>query len=102
MAFRIACREEQLWEGEKAGFLIDGRKVLLVNVAGSVHAYEDRCAHLGWPLSLGKLTDGQLTCTLHQWRYDACTGAGINPRGVALKVLPIDCRDGHIWVDVDG
>jgi toluene monooxygenase system ferredoxin subunit len=81
---------------------IDGKKILLVNVAGTVCAFEDRCAHLGWPLSHGKLVGQELTCALHQWRYDARTGVGLNPRGVVLRSYGVQILDGDILVDLDG
>ena len=38
---------------------------------------------------------------MHQWQYDARTGQGVNPRGVALRALPMKIEDGGIWVEVD-
>jgi toluene monooxygenase system ferredoxin subunit len=99
MAFRAVLREQDLWSGEKIGLEIDGRKLLLVNVDGIVHAFEDRCAHQAWPLSRGKLVGRQLTCALHQWCYDACTGLGLNPAGVALRSYGVQVSGGQIRVD---
>ena len=102
MAFRTVLREESLWSGEKLGIEIGGRRILLVNVDGVVRAYEDRCLHHGWPLSRGKLIGSELTCALHQWRYDACTGMGLNPRGVTLRSYAVRILNGDILVDIDG
>ena len=55
--------------------------------------------HQAWPLSQGTLDGRELTCGLHHWRYDACTGAGINPAGVALRAYAVRIADGEIWVD---
>jgi toluene monooxygenase system ferredoxin subunit len=101
MAFQTVLREESLWSGEKLGIEIDGRKILLVNVDGVVRAFEDRCAHRGWPLSHGKLVGRELTCALHQWRYDVCTGLGVNPQGVALRSYAVQILDGNILLDLD-
>ena len=101
MAFRTVLPEKDLWSGEKIGLEIDGRRLLLVNVEGVVRAFEDRCAHQAWPLSRGKLVGRELTCALHQWCYDACTGRGLNPAGVALRSYDVQVSDGRIWVDFD-
>ena len=101
MAFRAVLREEELWSGEKLGLEIEGRRLLLVNVDGVVRAFEDRCAHQAWPLSRGTLEGRELTCALHRWRYDACTGLGLNPPGVALRRYPVAVVDGQITVDLD-
>lgn len=100
MSWKAVLREEELWIGEKLGLEIEGQKLLLVNVEGAVHAFEDRCAHQSWPLSRGQLQGRELTCSLHQWRYDACTGAGLNPAGVALRAYAVRIADGDIWVDL--
>lgn len=101
MTFKPALRQDDLWIGEMAGVKIDGRPVLLVNVAGTVCAYEDRCLHRAFPLSQGKLTGTRLVCAAHEWTYDACTGRGINPDGVALRRFDVRIVKGEILVDVD-
>ena len=87
VTFRPVLREDDLWIGEMAGVKVDGHPVLLVNVEGTVCAYEDRCRHRAQPLSQGRLTGNRLVCAAHAWEYDAATGRGINPDGVALPPL---------------
>lgn len=87
---------EDLWIGEMKGIAVDGRRVLLVRLEEGVFAYEDRCAHLGVPLSEGTLADGVLTCRAHHYQYDVRTGAGINPKSVRLVSVPFSVRDGRI------
>lgn len=102
MTFQRALAEDDLWIGETRGIELGGVKLLLVNVEGCVTAFEDRCQHQGWPLSRGRLEDGTLICALHGWRYDARTGAGVNPRGCALRSFAVRVASGAIEVDVDG
>jgi toluene monooxygenase system ferredoxin subunit len=99
MSLRRAACLEDVWSGEKIGVVIDGVKVLLVNVEGVLHAYEDRCAHQAVPLSEGRLDGRVLTCSAHEWQYDVCTGLGINPQGVALCRLPLEVRGEDVLVD---
>jgi toluene monooxygenase system ferredoxin subunit len=95
------CPKSDLWSGEMRGFEVAGRKVLLVNVDGAISAFPDRCLHQGVALSAGRLQGRVLTCWAHEWQYDACTGAGINPEGVALPRYPLEIRAGEIWIDLD-
>ena len=90
----------ELWDGEMQGHVVDGHKLLLLKVDGKVCAYEDRCAHLGVPLSQGKLEAGVITCSAHQYQYDARTGRGINPNRVELRAFPVCVKDGEISVDL--
>lgn len=91
----------ELWDGEMRGHAVDGHKVLLVKLDGRVCAYEDRCAHLGVALSEGELIGGEIVCRAHHYRYDARTGAGVNPKSVQLRALPVAIEDGMIAVDLE-
>jgi len=99
--FRLAARTGDVWGGEMIGVEIDGKKILLVNIDGAIYAYENRCAHLGMALSAGRLVGEVLTCSAHEWQYDACTGHGINPKSVALKTFPVRIEGDAIWVELD-
>jgi toluene monooxygenase system ferredoxin subunit len=99
--FHKALARESLWQGEMRPLELGGRRVVLIDVEGEVHAFEDRCAHKGVPISRGRLEDGVLTCWAHQWQYDARTGCGLNPQGVGLRRLPVEVREGDIWVEVE-
>ena len=98
-AVRLATLDS-LWAGEMIGLSVRGTKVLLVNLDGEIHAYEDRCAHKGVALSAGKLEGRVLTCWAHEWQYDAATGEGINPRGARLRRLPLKVVGEDVFVDV--
>ncbi|HTQ07830.1 MAG TPA: Rieske 2Fe-2S domain-containing protein [Polyangiaceae bacterium] len=101
MAFETVLAADELWIGEMRGVSVRGRRVLVVRTEEGVHAYEDRCAHLGVPLSLGKLEGRVITCSAHHYQYDACSGCGVNPERVRLRPYPIRVKDGDIAVDVD-
>jgi toluene monooxygenase system ferredoxin subunit len=101
MALQSVVPDDELWDGEMRGLVVAGRKVLLLRVRGKVHAYEDRCAHLGVALSEGVLADCVLTCRAHHYTYDASTGAGINPKTAQLRAFPVEARDGAIYIDVE-
>lgn len=100
MAFRAVLPERDLWMGEMTGIRVAGVGVLLANVEGCVYAYHDRCAHQGVPLSEGRLDGRVLTCTKHDWTFDATTGCGVNPEGFRLRAFPVRLSDGQIEVDV--
>ena len=100
MSFVKATTLDELWMGEKLGVVVAGRPVLLVNVEGTVCAYEDRCRHKGVALSLGNLDGHVLACSVHGWLYDARTGAGINPESARLLRFPVRIEGNDVLVDV--
>jgi toluene monooxygenase system ferredoxin subunit len=101
MAFQKVATLDDLWSGEKLGLVVAGRKVLLVNIDGTIYAYEDKCAHLGVALSDGHLHGTSLTCRAHHWEYDVCTGRGRNPATACLQAYAVRVDRGHILVDVE-
>lgn len=81
---------DDLWEGEMESVEVEGKPVLLVNLDGTVIAYQNRCPHQDWPLNDGDLEDRKLTCAQHLWEFDVTTGKGINPSTCAL--VGYQCR----------
>ena len=102
MAYVRVIASDDLWDGEMQSCTVGGVRVLLLRFGETVRAYEDRCAHLGVPLSSGKLENGVITCAVHHYQYDARTGCGINPTNVALRVLPVCVLGADIAVDLGG
>lgn len=101
MSLERVDRLDALWDGEMRGYVVGGRKVLLVRLEGRVFAYEDRCSHLGVALSAGRLDAAVITCSAHHYQYDARTGSGINPRSACLRAFSVAVEDGWVAVDVD-
>jgi toluene monooxygenase system ferredoxin subunit len=99
MAFTRAGRLEDVWPGEMRPVEVNGRRLLLVNVGGQLAAFTDRCAHLGVPLSQGRLDGRVLTCSAHRWQYDAGTGQGVNPATACMASWPVRVENGNILVD---
>lgn len=97
--FSRALQSDDLWEGELRRCVVDGVPVLLLRQGDGIFAYVDRCAHLGAPLSSGRLVGGRIVCAIHHWEYDACSGAGVNPCKVALVPLAVRVEGGVVWVD---
>ncbi len=92
---------DDLWIGEMRRFDVRGTPVLVLRVEAGVFAFEDRCAHLGVPLSEGTLDDCTLTCPAHRYQYDARTGDGLNPRGIKLRPLCVREVDGQLLLELE-
>jgi toluene monooxygenase system ferredoxin subunit len=100
MAFQKVATVDDLWSGEMLGLVVAGTKVMLVNLDGTIYAYEDKCAHLGVAISNGHLRGTHLTCRAHQWEYDLCTGRGRNPTTARLRTFAVKVEHGDILVDL--
>jgi 3-phenylpropionate/trans-cinnamate dioxygenase ferredoxin component len=56
-----------------------GRRVLLLNVDGRLHAFESVCPHQAFPLDDCLVYEGRLECPYHQYRYWLETGENDYP-----------------------
>src|SRR5689334_6255496 len=96
-------RAASLEELEAKGRLVvalEGQTVCLLAEAGEVHAIDNRCPHMGFPLHRGSVADGILTCHWHHARFDLCSGGTFDQWADELRRFPVEVEDGEIWVDV--
>ena len=61
--------------GDRAVVDANGRQILLLRVAGELHAFDNACPHEGNPLVDGDVLGDQLECAYHGWRFDLATGS---------------------------
>jgi len=51
-----------------------GKEIALFNVAGSLHAIDNNCTHVGGPLCEGELNGTEVTCPWHGATFDVTSG----------------------------
>src|SRR5215218_8223429 len=96
-------RAASLAELREAGRLVvhvDGNTLCLFADGDSVHAVDNRCPHMGFPLHRGTIADGILTCHWHHARFDLCSGGTFDQFADDVRVFPVDLRGDEVWVDV--
>jgi nitrite reductase/ring-hydroxylating ferredoxin subunit len=91
--------DAELSENQMRQVEVNGSKVLLTRRSGQVHAIGDVCAHLGGPLSEGKLEGDVVECPWHGSRFSVIDGSVVN----GPSVHPQACyetrvREGQIEV----
>jgi nitrite reductase/ring-hydroxylating ferredoxin subunit len=79
---------------------VDGHTLALFADGDGVHAVDNRCPHMGFPLHRGTLSGGILTCHWHHARFDVATGGTFDQWADELRVFPVEVRDGEVWVDL--
>ena len=79
---------------------LEGQTVCLLLDGGEVHAIDNRCPHMGFPLHRGTVNDGILTCHWHHARFDLCTGGTFDQWADELRRFPVEVDEGEIYVDV--
>ena len=76
-----------------------GRTVVLIAHEGRVFALDNRCPHMGFPLSRGTVRDGILTCHWHHARFDLAGGCTFDPFADDVATFRVEVRDGDVWLD---
>ena len=87
--------------GERKLAFVDGRSIVLFNVAGTIHAIDNSCPHNGASLANGQLEGCVLRCPAHGLRFDLRTGCMPGAGGLSLKTFPVRTVDGKLVVRLE-
>src|SRR3989304_3367613 len=82
-------------EVRAAGRLVaqaDGPSLVLLAAGAPIHALDNRCPHMGFPLHRGTLQDGILTCHWHHARFDLESGGAVDRWGGDVGTFPGQMR----------
>src|SRR6266852_5307104 len=71
--FEVA-KASEIPDGKMKHFEVDGKEVLVANIAGKFYAISDRFGHMNALLSMGNLTGTTVTCPFHGSKFDVVTG----------------------------
>ena len=96
--FSLACREDQVVEGQGFAAEVSGKEIALFRVGEKFVAIDNACPHAGGPLSQGTIEGGVVTCPWHGWTFNACTGCSIEPAGKEVGSYEVKLEHGKIWL----
>ena len=96
--FEIAPASE-LPNGERLFVELDGKSIVLFNVAGQIFAIADLCTHDDGPLGDGDLEGHNIVCPRHGAEFDIRSGKAVQmPAVVDIPAYPVKVVDGDIWL----
>jgi nitrite reductase/ring-hydroxylating ferredoxin subunit len=67
---------------------------------GRVYALDNRCPHMGFPLSRGTTKDGILTCDWHHARFDLKSGGTFDLWAGDVVSFPTRVQNWNVWVKI--
>src|SRR5262245_8951281 len=79
---------------------VGGQTLCLFADGDDVHAVDNRCPHMGFPLHRGTVADGILTCHWHHARFDLCSGGTFDQWADDLRRFPVELRGDDVYVDI--
>lgn len=80
---------------------IEGKTLVLFLHEGRVYAVDNRCPHMGFPLSRGSVKEGILTCHWHHARFDLSCGGTFDLWADDVRGYPVEVRGEEVWVNAN-
>jgi len=99
--YREAVPVSDLREAGRELVAVDGVPIALFYHEGEVRAVNNRCPHMGFPLTEGTVEDGVLTCEWHHARFELSCGDTFDPWADDVETYPVRVEDGTVHVDPD-
>ena len=80
------------------------RSVVIFKTGETLSAFVNECAHQGLPIDGGLIdpVGGTVTCPWHGFCFDSKTGECLTAPEAQLEPLPLQVRDGRVFVRVGG
>lgn len=75
----VVAKVSDIPVGKMKKFTLQGKEVLIANVAGNFYAVAARCTHKNGDLSTGVLEGNVVTCPNHGAKFDVTTGKVVSP-----------------------
>ena len=75
MKYHSLEKIDQLHDGYRKAFEINGQDLLLLQHEGERYLLENLCPHAAWLLTDAKIIGSDLRCSMHGYRFDLKTGA---------------------------
>jgi 3-phenylpropionate/trans-cinnamate dioxygenase ferredoxin subunit len=99
MEFIPVASTEEIGNGQRVIFEIDGVSIAIFNIAGEYFAIADVCSHDDGPVAEGELHDHEIECPRHGARFDVKTGEALSlPAVVDIPAYPVRVEEGEILI----
>lgn len=80
---------------------IDGKLIVIFNIAGYYYAIGDVCSHDGWSLHEGELNGHTVICPRHDGKFDVRSGKVVEgPPTHNIPSYPVKIEKGELYVGV--
>ena len=99
MNFSKLPRLSELPEGERLFIEVEGRSIVIFNLAGKLYAIGDVCSHDNGPVGDGEIEETEIICPRHGARFDIRTGKATSlPAVVDIPSYPVRVVEGMIEI----
>ena len=93
--------ENEIESGERIFVEIDGRPIVVFNIAGELFAISDLCTHDDGPLGDGTVQGHEVSCPRHGANFDVRTGKALTlPAVVDIPTYPLRVVNGQVEIGI--
>jgi len=91
----------ELPNGERLFVEVEGKPIVIFNIAGQFYSIGDVCSHDDGPVGEGDIEEHTITCPRHGAEFDIQTGKAVQlPAVVDIPAYPVTVVDGMIQLGI--
>lgn len=80
---------------------VEGISLILNRQGMKVTCYRNACSHLEYPIDMGKVSNGIITCPFHKYQYKLDSGKCVNAPTDSLESYPVKIEGESVFVEID-
>ncbi len=95
----VVAAADELKPAQMKRVVVEGKRLLLCNAAGTLYCVDEMCSHEDYSLYLGCIRDGKIKCSLHGSYFDLASGQPTcEPADAAIRTYPVKVENGQVWI----
>ncbi|MEG3881948.1 Rieske (2Fe-2S) protein [Microcoleus sp. herbarium7] len=91
----------QIPESDIFKMKVEGISLIFNRQGMNVTCYRNACSHLEYPIDMGKVNSGIITCPFHKYQFQLDTGKCLNASADSLESYPVKVEGDRVFVDID-
>ena len=80
---------------------VEGISLILNRQGTNVTCYRNACTHLEYPIDMGKVNNGIITCPFHKYQFQLDSGKCLNVPADSLESYLVKIEGDRVFVDID-
>jgi nitrite reductase/ring-hydroxylating ferredoxin subunit len=80
---------------------VEGISLILNRQGMNVACYRNACSHLEYPIDMGKVSNGIITCPFHKYQFKLDSGKCLNAPGDSLESYGVKIEGDRVFVEIE-
>lgn len=97
--FKVAEHDE-IGDGASKIVVVAGRSIAVFRIKDQYFAIQNNCLHRGGPLGEGEVSNYEVTCPWHGWRYSVIDGSFSLIPTLKVKTFTVRADGAGVFVEI--